>query len=364
MRVARLAFEYRQTFHKDVVIDMVVLPAPRPQRGRRPELHAAADVQGDRRAPQRAQAVRRGARQARRHHARGGRAGAGRLPGQAAGRPRRDPRPAHRRRSRRPGRRKPVGVLPHIETGVERADARPDLRTSSPTTRRLHRPPEAGQAVRGPRQAVRGGRGRLGDRRGAGVRLAGARGPQRAPRRRGLPAGHVQPAPRRARSTTRPASRGSRSTDLEGAEAKFWVYDSLLSEYAALGFEYGYAHANPEALVLWEAQFGDFVNGAQIIIDQYLVAAEDKWGQQQRPRAAAAARLRGPGPRALARPASSGSSRWPPRTTSRSCNATTAAQYFHLLRRQVHTRAAHAADPVHAEAGAAHEADPLARSTS
>ncbi|MET0911425.1 MAG: multifunctional oxoglutarate decarboxylase/oxoglutarate dehydrogenase thiamine pyrophosphate-binding subunit/dihydrolipoyllysine-residue succinyltransferase subunit, partial [Ilumatobacteraceae bacterium] len=67
--------------------------------------------------------------------------------------------------------------------------------------------------------------------------------------------------------------------DIEGAEGRFWVYDSLLSEYAALGFEYGYAHSNPEALVLWEAQFGDFINGAQIIIDQYLVAAEDKWGQ-------------------------------------------------------------------------------------
>ena len=57
------------------------------------------------------------------------------------------------------------------------------------------------------------------------------------------------------------------------------MYDSLLSEYAAVGYEYGYAHANHEALVMWEAQFGDFVNGAQIIIDQYLVAAEDKWGQ-------------------------------------------------------------------------------------
>ena len=68
--------------------------------------------------------------------------------------------------------------------------------------------------------------------------------------------------------------------ELDGAEANFWVYDSLLSEYAALGFEYGYAHANRDALVMWEAQFGDFVNGAQIIIDQYIVAAEDKWDQQ------------------------------------------------------------------------------------
>ena len=61
--------------------------------------------------------------------------------------------------------------------------------------------------------------------------------------------------------------------------AQFWLYDSLLSEYAALGFEYGYSVVNKDALVIWEAQFGDFFNGAQIIVDQYLVAAEDKWGQ-------------------------------------------------------------------------------------
>ncbi|MGA1240022.1 MAG: multifunctional oxoglutarate decarboxylase/oxoglutarate dehydrogenase thiamine pyrophosphate-binding subunit/dihydrolipoyllysine-residue succinyltransferase subunit, partial [Ilumatobacteraceae bacterium] len=67
---------------------------------------------------------------------------------------------------------------------------------------------------------------------------------------------------------------------IPGATGRFWVYDSLLSEYAALGFEYGYAHSNQKALVMWEAQFGDFVNGAQIIIDQYLVAAEDKWQQR------------------------------------------------------------------------------------
>ena len=59
----------------------------------------------------------------------------------------------------------------------------------------------------------------------------------------------------------------------------FTVRDSLLSEYAAVGFEYGYSVEAPEALVAWEAQFGDFVNGAQIIIDNFLVAAEYKWGQ-------------------------------------------------------------------------------------
>jgi 2-oxoglutarate decarboxylase len=61
---------------------------------------------------------------------------------------------------------------------------------------------------------------------------------------------------------------------------KLYVYDSLLSEYAAMGFEYGYSVARPDALVMWEAQFGDFADGAQTIIDEFISSAEQKWGQR------------------------------------------------------------------------------------
>ena len=67
--------------------------------------------------------------------------------------------------------------------------------------------------------------------------------------------------------------------NLMQGQAKFWIYDSLLSEYAAMGFEYGYSIENKEALVLWEAQFGDFVNGAQTIVDEFISSAEQKWNQ-------------------------------------------------------------------------------------
>ncbi len=121
--------------------------------------------------------------------------------------------------------------------------------------------------------------------------------------------------------------------NLEDASAPFELYNSPLSEIACLGFEYGYSAAAPSALVLWEAQFGDFANAGQVIVDSFIVSGESKWGQTSRLTLLLPHGYEGSGPehssarieRFLALGAEG---------NIRIANPTTAAQYFHLLRRQ------------------------------
>jgi 2-oxoglutarate dehydrogenase complex dehydrogenase (E1) component-like enzyme len=121
--------------------------------------------------------------------------------------------------------------------------------------------------------------------------------------------------------------------NLAEATASFEVYNSPLSEYAALGFEYGYSVAANEALVLWEAQYGDFVNGAQIVVDQFLVSGLSKWQQTSRLTLLLPHGYEGNGPEH----SSARLERFlqlAAQENIRIVDPTTAAQYFHLLRRQ------------------------------
>ena len=134
--------------------------------------------------------------------------------------------------------------------------------------------------------------------------------------------------------------------------ARFIVYDSLLSEYAAMGFEYGYSVENPEALVLWEAQFGDFVNGAQSIIDEFISSGELKWGQRSASRCCCRTARRARA-RTTRRPAWSASCSCAREDNMTVAMPTTPANYFHLLRRQATSPQAQAAGGLHAEVAAA-----------
>jgi len=128
-----------------------------------------------------------------------------------------------------------------------------------------------------------------------------------------------------------PYNRLSRISENQGVP---YIYNSLLSEFAVLGFEYGYAMANPNNLVLWEAQYGDFANGAQTIIDQYIISAEQKWGNMNGLVLLLPHGYEGAGPEhSNARP-----ERYLQMCAENNVvvtNITTAANFFHALRRQL-----------------------------
>jgi 2-oxoglutarate decarboxylase len=228
----------------------------------------------------------------------------------------------------------PIGVLPHIDTGIERSTFDTIIESLDTVPEDFHVHPKLARQFETRRKVIEGGEidWAVGEAlafgsllmEGTDVRLTG-----QDTRRGTFSQRHSVLVCNDTEDEWTPLAH------LGEGQGKLWIYDSLLSEYAALGFEYGYSVAHKDALVGWEAQFGDFVNGAQIIIDQFLVAAEDKWGQTSGLVMLLPHGFEGQGPEH----SSARLERFLTLSAEDNIqvvNPTTSASYFHVLRRQMH----------------------------
>ena len=334
VRVAELAFAYRQRFHKDVVIDMVCYRRHGHNEGddpsyTQPLMYRTIEQLPSVRALYVDSLVRRsdmtleqaesaiGDFQQRMQRALEETRSAAPEPGATAA-----PHPPNR------------GVLPHVPTGVERSALDRVFQSLNEVPAGFTVHPKLAKQFEARDQMFRSGEvdWALGEAFAFGTLL--------------LEGTSVRLAGQDSRRGTFSQRHSMLFDYLTGAEylplttladpprTELWIYDSLLSEYAALGFEYGYSVASPDTLVMWEAQFGDFSNGAQIIIDQFVVAAEDKWDQHSGLVMLLPHGYEGQGPEH----SSARIERFLTLCAEDNiqvCAPTTAAQYFHLLRRQV-----------------------------
>ncbi len=332
VRVARLAFAYRQQFNKDVVIDMICYRRHGHNEGddpsyTLPEMYRRVDARPSVRAHYTEALTKRGdltptqAEEALADFRTRLQTALDETRGMAS-----DPDglaapPPH-----------PVGVLPHVRTSIDHASVQriyralsimPDGFTLHPKLAQQFRKRDAmfaaGEVDWALAESMAMGSLLL---EGNSIRLAG-----QDSRRGTFSHRHSTLVDYETSAEYVPLA------TLAADDTRLWIYDSLLSEYAALGFEYGYSIANREALVMWEAQFGDFANGAQIIIDQFIVAAKDKWDQETGLVMLLPHGLEGQGPEH----SSARVERYlllAAEDNMQICNATTAAQFFHLLRRQ------------------------------
>jgi 2-oxoglutarate decarboxylase len=334
VRVARMAFAYRRRWHKDVVIDMVCYRRHGHNEGddpsyTQPEMYRRIDAKRSVRKIYTERLVKRSDISL--EEAEAALADFQQRLQSALDETKQAAPPSG---SRMPTAPPPRGVLPHVETGVKRDELDVLFRTIESVPEGFHPHPKLARQFEQRAKMFRE-EGEvdwaLGETLAIGSLL-----------HEGISVRFAGEDTRRGTFSQRHAVLVDNQTGAEHTPLRelcrngshLWLYDSLLSEFAALGFEYGYSVESKDTLVVWEAQFGDFVNGAQVILDQFITAGEDKWEQTSGLVMLLPHGYEGQGPehssarieRFLTLAAND---------NIQIANATSAAQYFHLLRRQM-----------------------------